>query len=166
MRNNIIKASGLAALIIAIITLLIISDAFAQRGRGYGRGRSWDAKKVKTIKGEVSSIEKWGRWGYGLKVKTAKETVFVHLGPEWYLKDKGLVIKEKANVEITGYKTTIRGKESLIASQVKADGKTLTLRDKNGYPAWARKGRRGRGNRGGGGCLGNGRGNRGGGGCW
>ena len=40
-------------------------------------------------------------------------------------------------MEVTGSKVTVSGKEYVVAREVVKDGKTLTLRDKTGIPAWA-----------------------------
>ncbi|HVY94413.1 MAG TPA: hypothetical protein VHA14_16745, partial [Bryobacteraceae bacterium] len=41
------------------------------------------------------------------------------------------------SVEITGSKVTMNGEEWIIAREVTKDGKTLTLRDKDGNPKWS-----------------------------
>ncbi len=58
-----------------------------------------------------------------------------------FVSDKGFSFAKGDAVEVTGSKVTLTGKEYVIAREVVKDGKTLTLRDKNGIPEWAGQGK-------------------------
>ena len=91
---------GVFVVVIAIFSLIHMSQLFAQQGMqwrgggGWGMGapysRMYDQKTVETISGEVVSVDvitpaKGMCYGVHLMVKTAKETISIHLGPGWYI---------------------------------------------------------------------------------
>jgi hypothetical protein len=135
-----------------LLTVALAADASAQSGvrwrgsQGWGRGsdyaRLYDAKTVETVKGEVVSVQTFtpGKgMGYGvhLQLKTDKETLSVHLGPNWYIENQDTKIEANDVVEVRGSRVTFEGKPTLIAAEVKKGEETLRLRDQDGYPAWA-----------------------------
>jgi len=129
--------------------LMLASASWAQSGRGQGGrggmhyGMMWDAETVETFTVEVVSVDKYtpgkGGMGYGLRlsVKTDRETLPVFLGPGWYVEKQDVKIAAKDKGEVKGSRVTIQGQPTILAAQVKKDGKTLELRDANGVPVWA-----------------------------
>lgn len=137
-------------------------------GPGSRYGRMYNPQTVQTITGEVVSVDKFspamgmprGRMGQAggamgmrggamgmssgvhLMVKTATETVSVHLGPSWFLEKREVQIKSGDKVKVTGSRITFDGKPAIIASEVDKGGRVLKLRDANGVPVWS--GRRAR----------------------
>jgi hypothetical protein len=141
-------------LLIASILLLVSQPSFAQPEEmmrwqgsgGWGGGapynRMYDPKTIETIDGEVISVDRIAPMGgmsngVHLQVKTSKETISVHLGPQWYLENQDIEIKPKDKVQIIGSKITFSGKPIIVASQIKKGKTTLTLRDENGFPLWS-----------------------------
>lgn len=122
------------------------------RERGDGRMAytgMYDVKTVETVRGEVVSIDKVapaGRmmggmmqgthYGVHLTVKTARETISVHLGPAWYIENQAVKIAPKDEIEVEGSRITFDGKPALVAAQVRKGNEVLTLRDANGFPVW------------------------------
>jgi hypothetical protein len=134
---------------VAITGLVGISSAVAQGGRGPGN-RMYDPKTVETVEGTVASVEKaaspQGRGGQGvhLTLKTADNPgLGVRLGPAWYVDKQTLHIEANDAITVTGSRVTIGGKPVIIAAEIKKGADVLTLRDKNGVPAWAGRGRSG-----------------------
>jgi hypothetical protein len=135
--------------------VLAAGAAWAQPGMGMGRpgrgggdpyGRMYNPKTVETISGEVVKVESpapvRGRsLGTHLTLKTAKETVTVHLGPSWYLDKQGMTLTPGDKLEVTGSRTTFQGQPAVIAGEVKKGGQVMKLRDAAGIPAWAGQGR-------------------------
>jgi len=78
--------------------------------------------------------------GTHLVLKTGADTTQVILGPTGYIASKGFTVAKGDTVEVTGSKLTRNETNYIIARQVVKGGKTLTLRDKEGTPAWASKG--------------------------
>ena len=136
------------AFVTLMCVVLLAANAWAQLGKGRNAARRiYNPATVETLGGEVVSVDKsTSRQGRSLGVhftlKTDKETIPVHLGPGWYVDQQELKLAPGDKVEVSGSRVTYQGKPAIIAGQVKKDGKTLQLRDANGVPAWAGKGRR------------------------
>ena len=140
--------------LIAIMTALGLgvftaTDVIAQKGKGgggWGQGtnynRIYDPKTVVTISGEVVSVDKITpikgmNPGVHAVVKTEKEMISVHLGPEWYIENQDMSINPKDKIEVKGSRITFEGKPAIIAAEVKKNDEVLTLRDASGFPAWS-----------------------------
>lgn len=138
--------------VVALFGLSSMSQLFAQQGMqwrgggGWGAGaqysRLYDPKTVETISGEVISVDvitpvKGMYYGVHLMVKTAKETISVHLGPGWYIENQDTKIEPKDKVEVTGSRITLEGKPVIIAAEVKKGEEVLKLRDEKGFPFWS-----------------------------
>ena len=66
-----------------------------------------------------------------------QETLEVRLGPTTFLEKEKFTFAKGDQIEVTGSKVKIEGADALIAREVKKGGKTLTLRDAQGVPAWS-----------------------------
>ena len=109
-------------------------------GREYGK--MYNPKTVETITGEVVSVEKFTPMkgmsqGMHITLKTAKETISVHLGPEWYFENQAIKIKPRDKVEVKGSRITFQGKPAIIAGEIKKGNEVLKLRDEKGVPVWS-----------------------------
>lgn len=113
--------------------------------RGFG-ARHYDPKTVTTLSGEVVAVDQTGRGrrcgGVRLEVKTAEGTTPVRVGPSWFLEEQGLQIAPGDKLEITGSKVAFGGKPGLVAQVVKKGELAVALRDIQGVPVWAGRGRR------------------------
>jgi hypothetical protein len=104
--------------------------------------RHYDAKSVVTLSGKVESFhyftprESGGR-GLHLVLKTAEETVPVHLGPAWYLERQDLHLAAGDEIAVTGSRVDFEGKPALIAGTIQKGDQRMELRDELGYPRWA-----------------------------
>jgi len=140
--------------LVAIMTVLGVgvltaTEAMAQRGKGgggWGQGTNYqkiyNPKTVETISGEVVSVDKITPMkgmnpGVHVVVKTDKEMISVHLGPEWYLENQDVEINPKDKIEVKGSRITFEGKPAIIAAEVKKGDEVLTLRDATGSPVWS-----------------------------
>jgi hypothetical protein len=145
------RVTTLTALV-GVLVIVFASDALAQGGprwkgsggwgAGHPYGRMYDPKTVETVKGEVVKVDrltpmKGMSAGIHLLVKTEKEEISVHLGPEWYLLNQDVKIGPGDVVEIKGARTTFQGKAAIIAAEVRKGTDTLKLRDDAGVPVWA-----------------------------
>jgi hypothetical protein len=143
-------ATVLAA--ISLASFLVASPATAQRGPGWlgaggwgpgaPYGRMYDVKTVETIHGEVLAVERFTSEkgmsaGLHLLVKADKETLSVHLGPEWYLERQDVEIKVKDVIGVKGSRVTFEGEPAIIAAEVRKGDEILTLRDASGFPVWS-----------------------------
>lgn len=136
--------------VISLFSLCLAHGARAQpQGMAPGWGRLYDPKTVETLKGEVMSVETVtaGRMDIPARVilnlKTAKETIPVYVGPEWYVKQQGFKLVAGDQVEVKGSRVMMEGKPYIIPNYVKKNDRVLQLRDDNGIPLWAGRGPKG-----------------------
>ncbi len=134
---------------LAVGILAVAASLLAQQGPGMNM-RMYNPSTEKTIKGVIEDVTAASRgsmmMGTHLSVKTADGLATVALGPASFISSSGFKFAKGDSVEITGSQVTMGGAEWIIAREVIKDGKTLTLRDKDGNPKWA-GGMMGRGGR-------------------
>ncbi|MCX5817495.1 MAG: DNA-binding protein [Proteobacteria bacterium] len=139
--------------VLSIVTLGLTAESFAQKGAmkwqgsgGWGPGtpynRMYDPTKVETLSGTVEAITqvlpmKGMRSAVALTLKTDKETISVHLGPDWYISRLDTKIEKGDTIEVKGSRVTFADKPAIIASEVKKGDNILVLRDSTGIPVWA-----------------------------
>jgi hypothetical protein len=103
---------------------------------------TYDPKTETTIRGvvqEVREVPGPGRsTGTHLTVKAGNDLYEVHMGPTWYLTKEKYAFVKGDQLEVTGSKVEYQDADTIIARQVKKDGKTWTLRDSHGIPLWSR----------------------------
>ncbi len=137
--------------LVVISSLALVCPALAQPGAGGGRGpRLYNPQTVTTVKGTVERLEQLPSMGPGagrgamyrdVLLKTAKGPILVHLGPSWYLNQQKVSIMVGDPMEATGSQVTLNNRPAIIAKTITIKGKTLTLRDDQGLPAWRGSGR-------------------------
>ena len=149
---------------LTVITLTSMAWAYGGCRCGYGRGaqccgngtcggqparwaqaRNYDPGTVESIRGDVVKVENVkGRGRLGgihLLVKTDNETVPVHVGPQWYLRDHDLVFNEGDRIEIHGSRADVNDEKVVIADRIACRNIEVKLRDSDGVPLWAGRGR-------------------------
>jgi hypothetical protein len=104
--------------------------------------RMYDPATVGTVSGVIDSVDKITPMkgmssGIHLVLKTDKETIAVHLGPEWYIERQDVKLEKGDTVEVKGSRITFDGKPAIIAAECKKGDSVLVLRDSSGVPAWA-----------------------------
>jgi len=131
--------------LVIVFGTTMFAQVLAQRGAGKGSNSAqammYDLNTVETIAGEIVSIEKVKEtkgkyYGIHLMVKTAKETISVHLGPEWYIEDLEEKLAPGNKVTIKGSRITYGAKPAILAAEVKRGKDLLLLRDEKGFPTW------------------------------
>lgn len=106
----------------------------------------YDPKTVETLKGEIVSVDTItaGRMDIPgrviLNLKTAKETIRVYVGPEWYVKQQEVKLAAGDQVEVKGSRVMMEGRPYIIPNYVKKNDRVLKLRDDQGMPLWAGRG--------------------------
>ncbi len=146
------KRKSMISIVIAVSLMMIASMAFAGpwkgwRGSGgWGRGsqynKMYNPSTVETLSGTVESVDKITPMkgmnsGIHVMLKTDKETISVHVGPEWYIERQDVKLEKGDKIEVKGSRVTFADKPAVIAAEVKKGDSTLVLRDSNGVPAWA-----------------------------
>jgi hypothetical protein len=136
---------SLASVAVLLLGLAPLASAQAPR-TGRGGSPMYDVKTETTISGTIESIETIagpggrGRRGLGgthLVVKTATETIEVHVGPTAYLAEQKITLAKGDTVQILGSRVTIDNEPVLLARQITNGGDTWTLRDASGRPLWS-----------------------------
>ena len=114
--------------------ILMTSFATAQN-----TGPKYDFANEVTLKGTVEEIKMVpGPYeGVHVLLKTATDTVLVHLAPQGFLKMLDFDVKVGDSFEVTGCKITGEFGPEVLSKDVKAGNNEITLRDKKGLPAWA-----------------------------
>ena len=69
-------------------------------------------------------------------MKGSPDAVEVFLCPKKFLDDMGVEFKANEEIEVTGSKVKQDGADLILAREVVKGGETLTLRFKDGKPAW------------------------------
>ncbi|PKL35443.1 MAG: hypothetical protein CVV44_21800 [Spirochaetae bacterium HGW-Spirochaetae-1] len=126
------------------ILVMFAANVSAQRagGKGYNAAnRNYNPATVETIKGTVIEMNTTGAWGLHVTVKTEKETINVHLGPEWFLKDK-IIISKGDTITAVGSRINQNGSDVIIAKSVQKNETLVVLRDDTGVPKWSGRGNR------------------------
>jgi hypothetical protein len=124
--------------------LLTASQAGAQMGPGMGFARGYYGAPSETIHGTVETVQnnasfcRWG--GTEVALKTDKGTVNVVLGPTGFLSQNNFSIAKGDELSVTGFNIASQGTPYLIARELSKGDKTLTLRNAQGFPAWAGRG--------------------------
>jgi hypothetical protein len=138
----------------AVVLSMLFVSSFALAGPwngwrgsgGWGMGssyqRMYDPATVETVSGTVESINKITPMkgmnsGIHLVLKTDKETIDIHLGPEWYIERQDVKIEKGDKIEVKGSRVTFNGKPAIIAGELEKGDRVLILRDSAGIPAWA-----------------------------
>ncbi len=161
--KSMMMGAGILVASVALAAPVLAQTGGMQDGSGPGArtGRMYNPQTVGTITGEVVSVDAVApmmglpRSGMGMSrarmrqtngihllVKTATESISVQLGPAWFVGRQPVQIKQGDTVKVTGSRITFAGKPAIVASEVSKDGQVLKLRDANGVPAWAGRGRR------------------------
>jgi hypothetical protein len=100
-------------------------------------GMRYDVSTETTITGTVQDVlrpQNGRMMGIHLTVKTATETIEVHLGPSDFIANAGFSFAKGDSVQVLGSIVMMDDGEFLIAREITKDGKTLKLRDKTGRP--------------------------------
>jgi hypothetical protein len=112
---------------------------------GQGKGMpKYDPATEITIKGTVEEVKEQScptcgrnQTGTHLIVRSDAGTFDAHLGPTSFLAKNKFSFAKGDQVEIIGSKVKMDGADALLAREVKKGGKTLTLRNAQGVPAWS-----------------------------
>jgi hypothetical protein len=128
--------------------LLAVTQVWPQMGPGMGSGRFYNPSTEITVHGVVDAVQnvayrcRWG--GTHVTLKTEQRTYDVRLGPTLFLSQNNFSLAKGDTLSVTGSKLQVQGATVLVAREVSRNGKTLTLRNAQGFPAWAGRGMGGR----------------------
>jgi hypothetical protein len=146
MRKHFTVLASVATLagttLLASVTLLA---ADGQRRTLAQTAPNYDVAKEVTLTGTVDTVKiipgPGQQSGVHLMLKTAKETIEIDLGPDWFLTQQKIQFAAGDAVTVIGSRVKIAANESVIARQIKRGEVTLTFRDEKGFPRWSGRGR-------------------------
>lgn len=124
--NSLLKLAAIA---------LLSSAAFSQAPPKYDPATE---TKFKGIVEELKIVPPTGGKPIAyLVLKSTPDAGQIFLCPKKFLDEMGVAFKADDEIEITGSKVKLDGADMTLAREVvKKDGDTLTLRFKDGKPAW------------------------------
>ena len=100
----------------------------------------YDPTTETTFKGVVQELKlvppSGGKPVVYLVMKSSPDSSQVFLCPKKFLDDMGIAFKPEDAIEVTGSKVKQDGADLTLAREVVKSGETLTLRFKDGKPAW------------------------------
>lgn len=100
----------------------------------------YDPATEATLKGSIESLKLVPPDGPKavayLVMKSGDASLDIYLCPKSFLDQMGVVLKAGDAIQLVGSKITQAGADLTLAREVTRDGDTLTLRFKDGKPAW------------------------------
>jgi hypothetical protein len=137
--NKMLSVAGTAVLLAASI-----AAAQGPGGRGMGMP-NYDKTTEVTVTGTVEAVvpqhNHMGGMGTHLTFKTETGPLDVHLGPANWLSEKKFEFAKGDQLTIVGSAVTFNGEKALIAREITKGEQKITLRNANGVPLWAGRGR-------------------------
>ena len=125
IHNHLLKIAAVA---------FLATSAFSQAPPKY------DPATESKLKGVVEELKfvppSGGKPVAYLVMKSGTDSVQVFLCPKKFLEDMGVEFKANDEIEVTGSKVKQDGADLTLAREVVKGGDTLTLRFKDGKPAW------------------------------
>ena len=138
IRRTLARVRRIRSLAVCALAVSLASLTFAQ---ARGGARLYDPATEITIQGTVESVTSVeGRRGWSgthLQLKSGDQKYDIHVGPSAFIAKSGFTFSAGDQVEVVGSKVRLNDADALIARQITKDGKILTLRDKQGIPAWS-----------------------------
>jgi hypothetical protein len=135
---------------LSILTLVLAGVSWGQTGPQGGKeggpSGQYDPQTVITVSGVVVSLtppqaEAGLPYLAYLTLRTEKGKIKVFLGPNLYVDQLPVKIKELDRIHVTGSKITWKGKPVILAAEVKKGDQVLKLREPNGTPLWGGRNR-------------------------
>ena len=104
------------------------------------RGPKFDPKSIETLDAEIAEVKRiehnLGIVGVHVMLQTDKETIEAHLGPACFVDTLDLKPNKGQRATVKGSRVkTMRG-PALLVMDITIEGKTTSLRDADGRPAW------------------------------
>lgn len=102
---------------------------------------AFDPQKIRTFKGEITSTQTVEPEtslvpGVYLLLAVGEDQIPVRLGPDSFLKKSALCLEPDQPLEVTGSVIEIKGREAVIATELKQNGIEFQLRSPSGLAAW------------------------------
>jgi hypothetical protein len=144
LQRMLIGAIAIAAMV-AMPRVVAAAAQWPHHGWHHGNPM-YDTRTETRVTGTVEAVNNlacpneycWYGAGGGthLTLKTANESIEVHLGPAVWLREQGINLTVGDSVEILGSRVTMRGVPALFAREIKKGEMTWTLFAGQGRRGW------------------------------
>lgn len=141
-----VKWASVMLVWIGILTGIISAQEFRL-------GFRYNASQEKELEGTIVRVEKMKvnteGWSYALilHLQTENGEVRAFLGPEWYLEQNRIQLRENMKIKLHGAPTVVEGTSYLVVREMEMEKNKIRLRDEDGLPLWSKgkaKGKRGK----------------------
>lgn len=131
----------LVAAVLGITALMSMAQPAPGGAHQGGPGGMPLKGEVVTLNGTVKDVTIGGMQGRNIqavhfRLTTVDATVGVGVGPEAYVKQINLTLKDGDQVTVTGWKVTLNAKTLVVVKTLVVGGQTYTFRDDDGKPLW------------------------------
>jgi sporulation protein YlmC with PRC-barrel domain len=104
-------------------------------------GRLFDSGTRETITGKVTSVDHFtmNNMAEGVQLRidaNNNQNVIVHLGPAWFIDHQQAEFKSGDQVQVSGSRVNVDGRNVIMAIYVRRSDRVMTLRDSDGTPVW------------------------------
>ena len=126
-----------AGVVIAVL-LLVLGVRFHSTTTSLQGAALYNPANEVTVKGVVTAVDEFdcpvseGELGLHLTLKTADETLQVHLGPSRILQGQKLGFAPGDQLQVVGARVELYGKNGLIAQEITRGNESFILRDHDG----------------------------------
>ena len=145
LQRLLMAAVGIAA-IVAMPHVVAAAGQWPHHGWHHGNPM-YDTRTETRVTGTVEAVNdltcpnddcSCGTGGHGthLTLKTANESIEVHLGPAVWLREQGINLTAGDTVEVLGSRVMMRGVPALLARELKKGEMTWTLFAGQGRRGW------------------------------
>ncbi len=118
----------------------------APASEAWPMGQMYNPQTVEKLDGKIESIEKVtaGRMDIParvlLKLKTAKETLTIYLGPDWYLEEQPAKLSPGDYVQVRGSRIMMNNQPVILPNEITKNNHVLKFWDDQGRPQWRGQG--------------------------
>ena len=91
----------------------------------------WDPSAIREFQGRITLKKRL----YSILESKGKK-YYLHICPEFYLKEKGVILDEGSKIWVRGMVVKVNGNYHIFAQEIKLSGKKITIRTEDGTPFW------------------------------
>jgi hypothetical protein len=96
----------------------------------------YDTSREKTFEGIVASTAHMSGETMYFTLRSKDGVKEVELGPKKFFDQSGFTLKVGETATVFGISETVRGRETVVAREVRTMGRVYVSRDRNGFPIW------------------------------
>lgn len=136
------KTTHCIRIFVMALSVCFAGLAFAQSGSDQPSSPKAETAAQGIVEKVTNVTDGQGWYGVHLTLKSANRTYDVRLGPSDFIAQSNFAFVPGDLVHVWGTQIGANGSLTIVARAIEKNGQTLTLRDANGFPAWAGMGMR------------------------